>query len=162
MSQPKGYSATQIVLHWAVFALIALQFLLNDAIGAAYRAVMRGQTPEFGVLVLQHVAGGVLILALVIWRMVLKVRRGAPLPPAHEPSILQKIATGTHLALYLFTIVTVLSGGLAWFGGLRAAGTAHEIFKTVLLVLIGLHVAGALYQKFVLKSDVMARMLRPE
>ncbi len=162
MSQPKGYSATQIALHWAVFVLVALQFVLNDWIGAAYRALMRGETPETGLLVAQHVIGGILILALVIWRMVLKVTRGAPLPPAEEPPVLQKIATGTHLALYLFLIATVVSGGLAWFAGLRAAGSVHEIFKTILLVLIVLHVAGALYQKFILKSDVMQRMLRPE
>jgi len=162
MSQPKGYSASQIALHWAVFGLVALQFLLNDWIGAAYRATMRGQTPETGVLVAQHVFGGILILAFVIWRMALKVKRGAPLPPADEPPILQKIATLTHLGLYLLLIVTVLTGGLAWFGGVRVSGDVHEALTTVLLILIGLHIVGALYQKFVLKSDVVLRMLRPE
>ena len=162
MSQPKGYSATQIALHWAVFVLVALQFLLNVWVGAAYRAIMRGQTPETGLLVAQHVFGGVLILALVIWRMVLKVTRGAPLPPAEEPPILQKVATLTHLGLYLLLIVTVLTGGLAWFAGVRIAGDVHEALTSVLMILIGLHVAGAVYQKFVLKSDVVQRMLRPE
>lgn len=162
MFQPKGYSLSQIVLHWAVFLLMALQFLLNDGIGAAYRTLMRGEVPQTGVLVAQHVLGGLLILALVIWRMVLRVRRGAPPPPPEEPIILQRLAGATHLALYLLTLLTVLTGAVAWFGGIAGAGLAHEVIKTFLLAGIVLHVLGALYQKAVLKSDVMARMIRPE
>ena len=71
-------------------------------------------------------------------------------------------ANATHLGLYLLLIVMVVSGGLAWFGEQRWAAEAHEVLKALVLALIGLHVVGALYQQFVLKSDVLKRMGRPE
>lgn len=42
------------------------------------------------------------------------------------------------------------------------AGTLYALGKTLLMLLVFLHIAGALYQRFVLKSDAVTRMLRPE
>ncbi|MEO5759171.1 MAG: hypothetical protein ABIQ51_20155 [Mesorhizobium sp.] len=44
-NEPTGYSATQIVLHWAIAALIVLQLLLGEDIKPAYRAFSRGTEP---------------------------------------------------------------------------------------------------------------------
>jgi cytochrome b561 len=71
------------------------------------------------------------------------------------------IATGTHLGLYLVLLLTAASGSVAWFGGVETAGDVHEAMTTVLLILVGLHVAGALYQQFVLKTNIMDRMRTP-
>jgi cytochrome b561 len=49
----------------------------------------------------------------------------------------------------------------AWFGHVGAAGNVHEALKTLLLLAVALHVVGALYQAFVLRSDVMRRMVPP-
>jgi hypothetical protein len=38
----------------------------------------------------------------------------------------------------------------------------HELLQNVLLVMIALHIAGALFQHFVLRSQVLMRMFRPE
>lgn len=161
MPQVKGYSATQIALHWIVAVLIALQFGLNDAIGAAFRATLRGEEAVISPLVPQHVFGGILILALMAWRLKLRMSRGAPLPPAEEAPPLQLVAKVTHGLLYLVTIALVISGGLAWFGKIGAAGELHEGMTGALLILIGLHVVGALYHQFVLKTNIMERMKRP-
>ena len=54
------------------------------------------------------------------------------------------------------------TGALAWFGGIEASAAVHRAGMLTILALLLLHIAGALYQHFVLKTDVMRRMLRAE
>lgn len=159
---PKGYSATQIGLHWAVALLVLVQFLNNGAIGAAWRALRRGDAEvPGGFLVAAHVFVGIAILVFALWRITLRVTRGAPPAPAEEPRPLRLIAAATHGLLYLLLLAVPFSGLAAWFGGVAPAAGAHEVLKTALMLIVFLHIAGALYQRFVLKSDVVTRMLRP-
>ena len=158
---PTGYSRAQIALHWVVFGLIALQYLLHETIAQAWDKIELGQDVAFQPLIAAHVFGGLLILVLVIWRIVLRRGRGAPALPAEEPLAMQWVAKGTHAGLYALMILMPLSGGMAWFGGVEAAAGAHEVMRIILLALIALHVVGALYHQFVLKTDIMARMKRP-
>lgn len=155
-----GYSRAQIVLHWLVAALVLAQFLFKDTIADAWRALRMGAEPVTGPLIGQHVIGGFLILALVLWRLALRARRGAPPPPEAEHPALRLLARLMHGGLYLVLIGLVVSGGVAWFGGVGPAAGAHNLLKTLLMLLVGLHVAAALMHQFVLRSGVMARMLR--
>ena len=66
-----------------------------------------------------------------------------------------------HLLLYALLLVLPLSGLAAWFGGIGGAIGVHRLMESLLLPLVGLHVCGALYQALVLRSDVVARMIRP-
>lgn len=162
MAQPLGYTRTQIALHWVVFLLVAAQFILGDNISEAYRAFLREGTFEPSAVVFSHIAFGVLILLFVVWRMAIKARRGAPALPENEHPLLQFAATATHFGLYGLLVLMAVSGGLAWFGAQRWAAEGHEILKALVIALVALHVAGALYQHFVLKSDVLNRMRTPE
>lgn len=159
---PTGYSATQIRLHWAIFLLIAFQLIFGESIADAWRAIRRGEEPGFDPLVAAHVFVGIAILLLVVWRVVVRLRRGAPRPPEHEPAPLKIAATVTHLALYALMLLMPISGLAAWFGGVEAAGDAHETMKPIIIILVLLHIGGALYQRFILKTDVMTRMVRPQ
>lgn len=161
MAQPKGYSIAQIGLHWIVTLLIVLQYVLHDSISRAWRAHVEGREITFDPLVAQHVFGGVLIAILVLWRIALRVRRGAPPPPEEEAPALRLVAKGTHGLLYVLMLLLPLSGGLAWFMDVRPAAGAHEIMKTLLMLLVGLHIAGALYHQFVLGNNLIGRMKRP-
>ncbi|GAB4363161.1 MAG: hypothetical protein Kow0026_27500 [Oricola sp.] len=158
---PTGFSAGQIRLHWIVVILIALQYVLHDPISEAWRAIRRGEDFAFDPLVASHVFGGILVLLLVIWRLAIRARRGAPPPPENEPAILKLAAAATHAGLYALMILMPVSGMAAWFGRVDAAGEAHEAMRVILLALIALHVAGALYHHFVLKTDVLVRMRKP-
>ena len=160
-SAPTGFSAGQIRLHWIVVVLIALQYVLHDSISEAWRAVRRGEEVAFDPMVASHVFGGILVLLLVIWRLAIRARRGAPPPPENEPAILKLAAAGTHLGLYALMVLMPVSGMAAWFGRVDIAGEAHEAMRIVLLALIALHVAGAFYHHFVLKTDVLVRMRKP-
>jgi len=158
---PSGYTRTQIVLHWLVAVLILPQFLFHDPIAAAWHAHLRGEPVQVGGTVWVHIAIGLAIGAFVVWRMAIKARRGAPALPDNEPAILKLASNLTHLGLYALLLLLVLSGLAGWFADVRIAIEAHEVLKTLLLALIVLHVLGALYQSVVLRSDVMARMVRP-
>ncbi|MFO1209390.1 MAG: cytochrome b/b6 domain-containing protein [Amaricoccus sp.] len=155
----KSFSLPQILLHWIVALLVLLQFLNDDAVGRALRALRRDGTPP-GFLASAHVYVGIAILALALWRLALRRTRGAPPPPADEPPLLRLAAAATHALLYLLLLALPLSGLAAWYGGVRPAAGLHETLKPVLLGVVALHVAGALYQAFVLRSDVVARMVR--
>lgn len=161
MSAPTGFSATQIRLHWIVFFLIVLQYVLHEGISEAWDIVEEGGSIAFDPIVASHVAGGILVLLLALWRIGLRMKRGAPPAPEEEPAILKLAAAATHLGLYALMIAMPLSGMAAWFGGVEAAAEAHEVMRVILLALVALHVVGALYHQFVLKTDVLSRMRKP-
>jgi len=154
----RPYSKTQIILHWAVALLLGLQFLQSDYIGAAWRAARRGQEVAFDPLVLLHVAGGVLVLLLVLWRMMIAMRKD-PVPDVTGTTPMMAFASkATHWALYGVVVLTVMSGLGAWFGMIELAGDVHEILTSAIIALVGLHVAAALYHQFYLKDGLMLRM----
>lgn len=159
MATATGYSRTQIVLHWAVATLVAQQFLLKGAIVTAWDMFTTTGVSQFSPLVAAHVFGGILILVLVLVRLAAHAKRGAPELSKDEHPALKIVARATHAALYLLLVLLAVSGLLTWFGGVEQAASAHKVLKTALLVLIALHVFGALFQRFYLKSDSLRRML---
>jgi len=157
---PSAYSRTQILLHWLIFAVIALQYLLHEPIAEAWERVEDGLTYEFHPLIAAHVLGGLAVLVLVLWRIRIRLSRGAPALPEKEPALMKLAAHGAHLALYALMVLMPVSGAVAWFGGVEAAAEAHEVMRALLLLLVVLHVLAALFHQFVLKTDIMARMKR--
>lgn len=158
---PQGYSATQIALHWAVAVLVAGQYIFKDAISGAWDAIRAGETFAFDPLILAHVAGGALILAFVVWRLVLRLRRGVPAVPENEPAPLKTLSQIAHWAFYAVLAAMSVTGSLAWFGDVTQAAQAHNVLKVVLLALIALHVLAVPFHRLVLKNNVMRRMIRP-
>ena len=158
MPKPATYSRTQILLHWAVALLIIPQFILNDGINAAWRAIQRGNEVVADPLVAFHVFGGIAILALVVWRLVLRAWRGAPPPPASESALMVRAADIGHWAIYAVLIALPLSGLMAWFGGVAIMADAHEVITNALLAVVGLHIAAALWHQFWLKDGLLQRM----
>lgn len=161
MTHPKGYSGTQIALHWAVALLVAGQYIFKDSIAAAWEAIREGTDYAFDPLILAHVAGGALILVFVLWRLTLRLKRGAPLPPENEPAPLKALSHVAHWAFYGVLAIMSVSGALAWFADVTVAAQVHDIFKVVLLALVALHVLAVPFHRIVLKDNVMARMVRP-
>ena len=162
MTKPAGFSRAQIALHWIVAALVVAQYLFKDAIAEAWEAYVAGNPTPFDPLILAHVAGGVLILALVVWRLVLRARRGAPPPPEHEPALLKRAAGAAHVALYAVLVGMSVSGGLAWFADVRPAADLHNVLKVALLALVALHVLAVIFHQLVLKSGIVTRMVYAE
>ena len=162
-NEPTGYTGTQILLHWAIAALIVLQLVIGEDIKPAYRAFSRGTEPAaadiFNANI--HVYVGLAVLVLAVWRLAIRLQRGVPAAPSEESVMLKRIAAATHFLLYLFIFGMPITGALAWYFSLRAMGEIHELAKPVIIIVVGLHAAAALWQHFYVKSDVLVRMLRP-
>ena len=159
-----GYSSIQIGLHWAVVVLVAFQYVAHSGMETAWNALRRDEVPpqDVEVLTYLHIGAGILVLLLALARIALRLTRGAPAPPADEPRLLQLSAEAVHIAIYALLLLLPLTGLVAWFLGVPAAGSIHVLFKNALLAAIVLHVAGALFQHIVRRSDVLMRMLRPD
>lgn len=157
MPDAPAYSSTQVRLHWIIVILMAAQYLLHDGISDAWKARLDGSIPN-APFPNPHAIVGIVILVLTLWRIVLRVRRGAPALPDEEPEGLKRVAKLTHLAFYGLLIAMPISGALAWVAGFKLPAEAHEVAAKLMMALIVLHVLGALVQQFVIKTDVMLRM----
>jgi cytochrome b561 len=120
--------------------------------------------------------GGALILVLMLARLVLRLRtEHPPLASARHPA-LDRLAWVSHRLLYAAVLGQAASGlimalqtGLPWIvfgGGALPADfwaypirSVHYLFSLLLMVVIALHVAGALYHTFVLRDGILRRML---
>ena len=162
MSDVTGYSRIQIVLHWVVAVLIILQFAFHEWISDAWDVIEKGGTADISVLVRAHIIGGILIFLLAAHRLRVRPKTGVPTPPKNEHKMLKMVANLTHWSFYALMFALPISGAAAWFGGIGKAADAHEILRGILLALVALHVLAALAHHFVLKTDVMARMLRAD
>lgn len=159
MAETNGYSRLQIALHWGIMLLIILNYLTSDAMGAAWRGLREGKD-FYGTSAALHVWVGVTILLLVLVRLVLRLTRGAPDVPAGTPPLFRRGAHLAHIAIYVLLIAVPASGVATWFGGIGAAGEAHEVMFNLLLLIVLLHIAGALFHQIVLKDHLIARMMK--
>lgn len=177
MSAPsvRVYSPAAKALHWLVVALVAIQFvtafLLPD-IGP--------DTPPSTVIGL-HFSFGVTILAVMAIRLVHRLLYPVPLEASAAPAWERLLAKTVHRLIYLILLVSPVLGwasasahrlavrpfGLFELPALAApkahwalvAGDVHMLAMWTLLVLIGLHVSGALFHHFVRRDDTLRRML---
>lgn len=151
------YTRSQIILHWVVALLIAFNFLIGGRMAEAYRAAVEagtvgGPTP--------HAIAGGLAGILIVWRMVIKLRRGgAPVAPGVSAGMARMIHLG-HLALYGVALLVIGSGIAAWGAGIEAAAMPHSVLTKLLLALIAGHVVMGLYHHLWLRDGTLLRMLR--
>lgn len=152
------YKTPQIALHWAIAVLIAANWIFSEDMGRALEARLEGGLVE-GVLPLFHTLAGGAIFVLVLIRIVLRLRLGAPPASPGTPHLLELAGTWGHRLLYLLMLVVPASGSAAWYVGIQAAGEAHEILVNLLLIVVVLHTAAALFHQYVLKDRLIARMM---
>jgi cytochrome b561 len=124
--------------------------------------VRSGEGAVASPLVAAHIASGAAIFLLALARLQIRLTRGAPPPPAAEHPALAWAAHATHWSLYALMLVIPLTGAVAWFRLNRTAASAHELLTTLLLVLVGLHIAAALFHQFVLRTNLLDRMRTPD
>ena len=74
MSQPNGYSLTQITLHWLTAIAVLVAFFTHDAMEVLAEARWEAGDPSFPTV---HSVAGMLVFFLVLIRVILRLRRGA-------------------------------------------------------------------------------------
>lgn len=156
---PERYSRLQIALHWTIAVLIVIQLVYNEPMQRAFGDRVAGDGLALGGGALVHMVLGSTVLVLAVIRLFVRARRGVPAPHAANPLLVTWAGHATHLALYVMIFAMPLTGLAAWFFGSEAAATYHEIGRLVIIVLIGLHILGALAEHFVFRNDAILRML---
>ena len=173
----QGYDAPQIALHWLTAALVALLW----GIAHAWPYVTRGSPLRHNMQAL-HVSLGLCLIVVLAARIAWRARQGRRMPAA-GPRLLDRAAHGMHYLLYALLIAVACLGvtfrwaqhePLALFGlfsipspveiaKARANGIGdwHENLANLIFYLAGLHAAAALFHHYVLKDNVLRRMLRP-
>jgi cytochrome b561 len=173
-AQTAGYGMVAKILHWLIFALLAVQY----AIGSIMPHIGRKTVNESWVS--WHFSVGAAILFFIVLRLVWRLLHPVPQLPTLAPW--EKFLSGfTHWALYILVLVMTLLGWAAtnsrgWdvklFGVVtlpkisptgsewgHECGDIHNVLVYVLLGFIILHVAAALYHYFVKHDQVVGRML---
>jgi cytochrome b561 len=125
-----------------------------------------------------HKSIGVTLLALIIIRILWRITHKPPAILASYKVWERKLATAAHHLLYSLMVLIPVSGvvmaiyskyGIKWFGLPLIKGLdnnpmreifkeAHEILGIVILLILALHIAGALKHKFIDKDDTLKRM----
>jgi cytochrome b561 len=169
------YSKIAILFHWALAILIGANILLatlsEDLPRAARAAYMS-----------PHKAIGISILILTIGRILWRLGHRPPSIPAQISGLQAAIGRMAHILFYILMIVMPLTGWLMigangkaapvdFFGlftvdmavgkntGLaEVAHEGHEFLATPLIILIGLHVLGALKHQFIDRMPFLQRM----
>lgn len=125
-----------------------------------------------------HKSLGVIIMTLIALRIIWRVMHQPPAPLTSYKAWEKKLATGMHHLLYLLMVALPVSGiimsayskfGLKFFGISLIQGLdntpmrevfeeVHEVIGIVLLVVIAVHIAGALKHKIIDKDETLKRM----
>ncbi|WP_147093933.1 cytochrome b [Swaminathania salitolerans] len=179
------YSAVAIGLHWAIAALVGTQIVIGLAM---VHLALPGEL-SFSVF-LTHRALGVTILALVACRIAWRLTHRPPALPSScfhagpVPSLLPRLASGTHGGLYVCQILSPLTGWalasiddpdmpigvfglfdwplLPLSGAIRfepVLGVVHRWSGWMFAALIVLHAGAALWHGLVRRDGVMRRMM---
>ncbi len=170
-----AYSPTARLLHW--LTAIAVLAAIPLAIGMTYAPGGPVQNTLFDL----HRSFGALILLLALIRIPYRIFAGAPPSEPSLPRWQVGVSHAVHGLLYLFILVMPIVGWVGtsaygapitvfWLFQLPALVDKNEALANTLLgwhavagltmgVLVLVHIAAALYHRFVRHDGVLARML---
>ncbi|MFW5927126.1 MAG: cytochrome b [Wenzhouxiangella sp.] len=171
----RSYGLVSQSFHWLVVALIGFQYVWAWRIGETEGLRARLE------LVTQHKTIGMAVLVLAASRLLWRLLNRPPPLPGHMQPWERLAAKAGHWLLYALIFAQPLSGwlyssaagyGEYWWGPIEIpspvsssedlealfAGT-HEFLGVALLVVAGVHALAALRHHFLLRDDVLKRML---
>ncbi len=169
------WGAVSQLLHWVIVALIITQFVLASIAEDLPLGMEKLAT------IARHKSVGITILALAVVRLVWRWVNPTPELPGTLKPYERVLARVTHGTLYALLFAMPLSGWMmssarnfpvSWFNLVQLPDLVppsqtlyeimhetHEILATVLVVAVALHVLAALKHHFILRDDVLRRML---
>ena len=172
-----GYGLISIVIHWISAALILFLFGLGIyMVDLGYYDDWYHKGPEL------HISLGLVVLVLMFARVVWRIVN--PTPEELSAKRAQNLAAKlVKLGLYAFIFIVLVSGYLittaegqpaSMFNLIKfpvltelssqnvdLAGAIHEYLAWGIVLLVALHVAGALFHHFVVRDRTLVRMLKP-
>ena len=166
------YSRRMVIIHWLTLLLLIVAWYLGDAL---IDARIEKNATLIGYFA--HALMGGAILLLTILRMTFRGVDGTP-PPVGN-SVMDIVARGVHHGLYVLLILLSITGfmtlltstvGMAlvtntaillpaeYTGPSVIPHSVHEILVTVMMVVVLVHILGAIKHQFIMKDGLMGRM----
>ncbi len=167
------YDGVSIALHWATAALVFLQFGLAETWGFFPKA-------DRDLLIIGHISFGLVLAAIIVLRIFWRLTFGRNSFETGQ-DLIGYIAKMMHRALYVLIVAEVALGfltrwtdnrPLSFFGLLipsplgtfsKAVGgfvdDIHDVNAWLIMILVGGHTLAALGHHYLLKDDVLRRML---
>lgn len=166
------YSKRMVIIHWLTLVLLIVAWYLGDAL---IDARIEKNATLIGYFA--HALMGGAILLLTILRLTFRGVDGTP-PPVGN-SVMDIVARGVHHGLYVLLILLSITGfmtlltstvGMAlvtntaillpaeYTGPSVIPHTVHEILVTVMMVVVLVHILGAIKHQFIMKDGLMRRM----
>ncbi len=169
------WGAMSQFFHWLIVALIIVQVTL---------ATIADDLPlgmKKLAMLARHKSVGITILGLVLLRLLWRWMNPTPPLPGTLKPYERVLATVTHAGLYILLFALPLTGwmmssargfAVSWFGYFQLPDLVpknkalydfmletHETLVWALYIILALHVLAALKHHFMLKDDVLRRML---
>lgn len=167
------YSKRMVIVHWLTLALLVAAWFLGDEL-----AEMTDESHATLAAYFAHLLAGGAVLLLTAGRLLFRAADGVP--AAMGDTVMDKVAKGIQHFMYLVLFLLPVSGfvtvvtsdaGKALLAGDAAllpkdggydevfAHEVHEVLVTVLIVLVAVHVLGAIKHQFIMKDGLMERMM---
>jgi len=169
------YNPMARLFHWVVVTLLVVQVTIALVLPSILPKADEDRLTAW------HLSVGSTILLVMLLRLAWRLTHPVPSPPVDLPPALRLLSRATHWAFYVILVVLPLLGWTAasafgatvrLFGLIplpaltapnkpfaEAIGSVHAAVAFVLLALIALHVAGALYHVLIKRDGVIRRML---
>lgn len=163
------------LLHWTTVVLILVIAYIGLTMGDLPNGPDKIKTYAL------HKSIGLTILGLVVLRVLWRLAAGAPHPVPGTPRWQERIASLTHLGIYVLLFAIPISGWvvnssagfpLQWFGLVNlpdivaeshdlheAAEEAHELMFWLLALMVAAHAGAAFYHHLFQQDATLARML---
>ncbi len=168
------YDGVAQSFHWVVVLLVVAQYA-TKWLPAGFASMSEGQLNAW------HLAIGPAILLLMLLRLAWRLTHHTLPPPSNLTAPLQLLSRTTHWLFYALLVVLPVLGWIAASGYganvtllrlvplpalvgqdkslAESVGSVHGALAWTLLVVIALHVSGALYHALVKQDGVMQRMV---
>lgn len=169
------YGSISQTLHWLIVALVLVQYTLG---------IYAHDLPvslERLVLIARHKSFGITIFGLMLLRLAWRLYSPPPPLPASGPKWQILAARLSHMMLYLLLLLIPVIGWLlssasnltvSWFGMISLPNLVapdhavahwllltHQTLAWFLLFIIVIHICAAVWHHWIVKDDVMLRML---
>jgi len=168
------YHPLQVVLHWLSAVLVISAWAIGALVFERIPTTASAQTVFFLAV---HMTLGLAIAFVVALRLALRFVLESPPRATSGNALLDRLAPVVHGALYVAVLAMATSGLVLAvqaelpaivFGGADralpanlhklAAHGVHEVIGTILISLVAVHGAAALYRHFVRRDGLLARM----